>query len=112
MNKKFSTLVAGILLAGSFPILAQNAHLANGEVTYRSQFVKSASLDQGFFGVKNIEAGKWYQLAVNMADDAKANEATYVLTQERDYSTGRLYLAVKPIQDAVLYGRFNVLVRK
>lgn len=102
MNKKFSTLVAGILLAGSFPILAQNAHLANGEVTYRSQFVKSASLDQGFFGVKNIEAGKWYQLAVNMADDAKANEATYVLTQERDYSTGRLYLAVKPIQDAVL----------
>lgn len=102
MNKKFSTLVAGILLAGSFPILAQNAHLENGEVTYRSQFVKSASLDQGFFGVKNIEAGKWYQLAVNMADDAKANGATYVLTQERDYSTGRLYLAVKPIQDAVL----------
>lgn len=50
MNKKFSTLVAGILLAGSFPILAQNAHLENGEVTYRSQFVKSASLDRGSSG--------------------------------------------------------------
>ena len=72
MNKKFSTLMAAALLAGSFPVVAQNAHPnglmgnANGEIPYRSQFVKSASLDQGLFGVKNIESDKWYQLTVNM----------------------------------------------
>ena len=102
MNKKFSTLMALALLAGSFPVVAQNAHDGNGEIPYRSQFVKSASLDQGLFGVKDIESDKWYQLTVNMKDDATANSVTYVLTQERDYSTGRLYLAVKPIQDATL----------
>ncbi len=102
MNKKFSTLMAAALLAGSFPVVAQNAHSGNGEIPYRSQFVKSASLDQGIFGVKNIESDKWYQLTVNMGNDAAANSVTYVLTQERDYSTGRLYLAVKPIQDATL----------
>ncbi len=102
MNKKFSTLMAGLLLAGSFPVAAQNAHVANGEVTYRSQFVKSASLDQGLFGVNKIESDKWYQLVVNAGDDYAANKETMVLTQERDYSTGRLYLAVKPIQDATL----------
>ena len=104
MNKNFSTLMAGLLLAGSFPVAAQYAHETDGEIPYRSQFVKSASLDAGIFGVKNMEEGKWYQLAVNM-DGNDANAAwkqTYVLTQERDYSTGELYLAVKPIQDATL----------
>ena len=103
MNKKFSTLMAAALLAGSFSVVAQNAHDGKGEVTYRSQFVKSASLDQGLFGVNNIESDKWYQLVVNNDDPKmKANKATMVLTQERDYATGRLYLAVKPIQDATL----------
>ena len=94
--------MAGLLLAGSFPVAAQNAHVANGEVTYRSQFVKSASLDQGLFGVNKIESDKWYQLVVNADADYAANKETMVLTQERDYSTGRLYFGVKPIQDATL----------
>ena len=111
MNKKFSTLMAAALLAGSFPVVAQNAHSGNGEIPYRSQFVKSASLDQGIFGVKNIESDKWYQLTVNMGNDAAANSVTYVLTQERDYSTGRLYLAVKPIQDATLSHSLWQIVR-
>ena len=102
MNKKFSTLMAAALLAGSFSVVAQNAHNDNGEITYRSQFVKSASLDQGLFGVNKIESDKWYQLVVNAKSDMKANKQTMVLTQERDYATGRLYLAVKPIQDATL----------
>ena len=105
MNKKFSTLMALALLAGSFPVAAQYAHeTTDGEIPYRSLFVKSASLDAGIFGVKNMEEGKWYQLAVNMDgnDTDAAWKQTYVLTQERDYSTGELYLAVKPIQDATL----------
>ena len=102
MNKKFSTLMAAALLAGSFSVVAQNAHNDNGEITYRSQFVKSASLDQGLFGVNKIESDKWYQLVVNANSGMKANKQTMVLTQERDYATGRLYLAVKPIQDATL----------
>ena len=102
MNKKFSTLMAAALLAGSFSVVAQNAHDGKGEITYRSQFVKSASLDQGLFGVNKIESDKWYQLVVNADSDMKANKQTMVLTQERDYATGRLYLAVKPIQDATL----------
>ena len=102
MNKKFSTLMAAALLAGSFSVVAQNAHDGKGEITYRSQFVKSASLDQGLFGVNKIESDKWYQLVVNADSDMQANKQTMVLTQERDYATGRLYLAVKPIQDATL----------
>ena len=47
MNKNFSTLMAGLLLAGSFPVAAQYAHETDGEIPYRSQFVKSASLDAG-----------------------------------------------------------------
>ena len=94
--------MAAALLAGSFSVVAQNAHDGKGEVTYRSQFVKSASLDQGLFGVNKIESGKYYQLVVNANSDMKANKQTMVLTQERDYATGRLYLAVKPIQDATL----------
>ena len=96
--------MAAALLAGSFPVAAQYAHETDGEIPYRSQFVKSASLDAGIFGVKNMEEGKWYQLAVNMDgnDTGAAWKQTYVLTQERDYSTGELYLAVKPIQDATL----------
>ena len=94
--------MAAALLAGSFSVVAQNAHNDNGEITYRSQFVKSASLDQGLFGVNKIESDKWYQLVVNANSDMKANKQTMVLTQERDYATGRLYLAVKPIQDATL----------
>lgn len=102
MNKKFSTLMAGLLLASSLPVVAQNEHLGNGEIPYRSQFVKSANLDAGeaFYGVKQIDGTKWYQLVVN--GEGNPNGLTYVLTQERDYSTGRLYLAAKPIQDAVL----------
>ena len=101
MNKKFSTLVAGLLLASSLPGVAQLAHFDRGEIDYRSQVVKSASLDQGFFKVNKIEDSKYYQLVVN-SEGLEANDLTYVLTMERDYSTGHLYLAVKPIQDAVL----------
>ena len=42
MNKKFSTLVAGLFLAGTLPVGAMIHHTANGEVPYRTDLVKSA----------------------------------------------------------------------
>ena len=54
MNKKFSTLVAGILLAGSLPVAAQYCPM-NGEVDYRTRLVKAAKLDAYFQDVKSID---------------------------------------------------------
>ena len=42
MNKKFSTLMAGALLATSMGVTAQNDHTGFGEIPYRSELVKSA----------------------------------------------------------------------
>ena len=64
MNKKFSTLVAGILLAGSLPVAAQYCP-TDGEVPYRSREVKAATLDKGLMDVKAINSNYYYQLRVN-----------------------------------------------
>ena len=61
MNKKFSTLVAGILLAGSLPVAAQYCPM-NGEVDYRTRLVKAATLDKTFKDVKCINENYYYQL--------------------------------------------------
>ena len=96
MNKKFSTLVAGILLAGSLPVAAQYCP-TDGEIPYRSMSVASAALDKGFSDVKTIVEGYQYQLQVEDEDGLVT-----VLTVERDYSTGKLYLTSRKIEDAVL----------
>ena len=110
MNKKFSTLMALALLAGSFPVAAQYCP-QNGEVPYHTRLVKSAKLDAHFQDVYKINENYWYQLQVdpasltvkNQAQDAKLSaNAEYVLTVERDYSTGKLYLTARPSTDAVL----------
>ena len=51
MNKKFSTLMALALLAGSFPVAAQFCTV-NGEVPYHTRLVKAAALDANISGVK------------------------------------------------------------
>ena len=116
MNKKFSTLMAGLLLAGSFPVAAQFCPTPNGEVDYRTRMVKSASLDGFFRDVKKINPKYQYQLMVDpvsmglevtTGDPLKEinyydPQCPYVLTVERDYSTGKLYLTAQKAIDATL----------
>lgn len=108
MNKKVLTLCAGFLLAGSLSAVAQYCPL-NGEVNYRSRLVKAAELDATFQNVKAINQEYYYQLQVDpetldmVGEGSPANvEDTYVLAVERDYSTGKLYLTAKKVEDAVL----------
>ncbi len=108
MNKKVLTLCAGFLLAGSLSAVAQYCPL-NGEVNYRSRLVKAAELDATFQDVKAINQEYYYQLQVDpttldmVGEGSPANvEDTYVLAVERDYSTGKLYLTAKKVEDAVL----------
>ena len=112
MNKKFSTLMALALLAGSLPVAAQYCP-QDGEVPYRTRLVKSAKLDNYFKDVYEINENYWYQLQVDprtletndgeaFASDNDWQEKEYVLTVERDYSTGKLYLTARPSTEAVL----------
>ena len=93
MNKKFSTLVAGLFLAGTLPVGAMIHHTANGEVPYRTDLVKSAVSSYHCNGVNSIDETKWYQLVVSEEGDKEDEQANHVdgtganmtvLTMERD----------------------------
>ena len=105
MNKKFSTLMALALLAGSFPVAAQFCTV-NGEVPYHTRFVKAAALDAEISGVKKINQEYYYQLQVNPASLATSTgwepTGTFVLVAERDYSTGKIYLTAQNVEKATL----------
>ena len=96
MNKKVLTLCAGFLLAGSLTANAQYCP-EDGEVAYRTRSVKAAMLDKGFQDVTKINSEYYYQLQVQTDDNT-----TKVLTVERDYSTGKLYLTSRLVEDATL----------
>ena len=100
MNKKFSTLVAGLFVAGMMPVGAMVHHTNNGEVPYRTDMVKSAVSPLDVNGVKAISEGLWYQLAVNKVEDDGSDQM--VLTMERNYSTGELTLKAVKIEEAAL----------
>ena len=104
MNKKFSTLVAGLFLAGTLPVGAMIQHTTNGEVLYRTDLVKSAVSSYHCNGVNSIDETKWYQLVVSEEGDKEGEQRSHVdgtganmtvLTMERDYTTGNLTLTVK-----------------
>ena len=103
MNKKFSTLMALALLAGSFPVAAQFCP-QDGEVSYRSREVKSARLDETFKDVYKINQEYYYQLRVDVSTwgDVADQDEAYVLTAERDYSTGKIYLTAQPITNTTM----------
>ena len=88
------------LLAGSFPVAAQFCP-TDGEVPYRTRFVKAAALDANISGVKKINQEYYYQLEVNPVSLGVTN-GTYVLVAERDYSTGKIYLTAQDITKATL----------
>ena len=103
MNKKFSTLMALALLAGSFPVAAQFCP-TDGEVPYRTRLVKAAALDANIWEVNKINQEYYYQLQVNPESLglARQDNGTYVLVAERDYSTGKIYLTAQEISKATL----------
>ena len=113
MNKKVFTLCAGALLAGSMTAFAQVCP-TDGEYDYRSLEVKSAMLDPGLFMVTEINGQYYYQLEVapeslpegkgkdKVDTEADTPPVPYVLTAERNYSTGKVYLTAQPIKQAVL----------
>ena len=103
MNKKFSTLMALALLAGSFPVAAQFCP-TDGEVPYRTRYVKAAALDANIWEVNKINQEYYYQLRVKPESLGleKGDANTYVLVAERDYSTGKIYLTAQEISKATL----------
>ena len=93
------------LLAGSFPVAAQFCPVPNGEIQYHSRMVKAGELDATFENVDKINQNYYYQLEVDPASLGKeSNEGvpTYVLSAERDYATGKIYLTAQPVTDATL----------
>lgn len=117
MNKKFSTLMALALVAGS--VSAQNWQdptNATVQGAYRTFETKSASgrpaenpavapsgnsLATGGIWSKDVQlvnSGLWYQLEVKNEDTDYAD----VLIQERDYETGKVYLRTVSKKNAPL----------
>ncbi len=104
MNKKFSTLMALALLAGSFPVAAQFCPVPNGEIQYHSRMVKAGELDATFENVDKINQNYYYQLEVDPTTLGleETEKTTYVLSAERDYATGKIYLTAQPVTNATL----------
>lgn len=72
----------------------------DGEITYRSRVVKGATLDDAISDVTTINPDYYYQLEVGDTEDVNAEGL--VLSADRDYATGKVYLTVKSKTDAVL----------
>ena len=101
MNKKVLTLCAGFLLAGSLSAVAQYSPAQSD--FYRSRLVKAAALDVNLSPVNKINQEYYYQLEVDPATlGLKETDGTFVLTAERDYSTGKIYLTAQKITNATL----------
>ena len=100
MNKKVLTLCAGFLLAGSLTATAQVCP-QNGEFPYRSRMVKSAMLDETLQNVTKINQEYYYQLQVK-PESLGLSDGEFVLTAERDYSTGKIYLTAQKSNEATM----------
>lgn len=105
MKKKFSTLIAGLFVAGLFPVVTFAHHGGNGlslksEIPYRTQATVSDAFDLVYndYGVSKIDPEKWYQLEVSddgiLSTKSVGSKDAFVLVQLRNYETGELYLKV------------------
>ena len=86
MNKKVLTLSAALLLAGSLTAVAQTVN-SDGEITYRSRVVKSATLDEAISDVTTINPDYYYQLEVSDTEDELGEGL--VLSADRDMLRAR-----------------------
>ena len=85
MNKKFSTLMASLLMASSFSVVAEDFTPENGHYEFRRGKVLS---NVTFEEVKAIDAQKWYQLR---AYDPISKREGY-LVHARNEKTGEVFL--------------------
>ena len=85
MNKKFSTLMASLLMASSFSVVAEGFTPENGHYEFRRGKVLS---NVTFEKVKAIDAQKWYQLR---AYDPISKREGY-LVHARNEKTGEVFL--------------------
>ena len=118
MNKKFTTLAAGLLLAGAF-VVSGNAQVLTptGAVNYRysngnnTKAVLATALDPDGQNVYAIDSNQWYQLAIAKPATTKAAtyyNSNYVLTQVRDLTTGALKLQAAPLPNLTEEGTVGV----
>ncbi|WP_128134178.1 hypothetical protein [Parabacteroides sp. AM58-2XD] len=95
--------MTGALLVGSITVAsAQHANKSDWEVPFRTQDVTAAKLDQADVAkINKFDSNKYYQLVVNEKTGAEAEGAEVkVLVQDRDYTTGKLYLKVVALSEA------------
>ena len=105
MNKKFSTLMAGLLVAST---VAANAESLNPSRAYEFR-VADVQAAVPFKTVSKIDPNKWYQLRTT---EFYGNEAlrmpnrpyfgSEVLVHYRDLFTGEVYLRAVPAEEAPL----------
>ena len=105
MNKKFSTLMAGLLVASTVGVNAESLNPSRA-YEFRAADVQAAV---PFKTVKKIDPNKWYQLRTT---EFYGNEAlrmpgrpysgSEVLVHYRDLFTGEVYLRAVPAEEAPL----------
>ena len=105
MNKKFSTLMAGLLVASTVGVNAESLNPSRA-YEFRAADVQAAV---PFKTVKKIDPNKWYQL---ITTEFYGNEAlrmpgrpysgSEVLVHYRDLFTGEVYLRAVPAEEAPL----------
>ena len=105
MNKKFSTLMAGLLVASTVGVNAESLNPSRA-YEFRAADVQAAV---PFKTVKKIDPNKWYQLRTK---EFYGNEAlrmpgrpysgSEVLVHYRDLFTGEVYLRAVPAEEAPL----------
>ena len=105
MNKKFSTLMAGLLVASTVGVNAESLNPSRA-YEFRAADVQAAV---PFKTVKKIDPNKWYQLRTT---ELYGNEAlrmpgrpysgSEVLVHYRDLFTGEVYLRAVPAEEAPL----------
>ena len=99
MNKKFSTLVAGLFLAGTLPVGAMIQHTTNGEVLYRTDLVKSAVSSYHCNGVNSIDETKWYNPQIQISAESGTKRSIFRQKNKTKRSKKRLHTTlIKPEQ--------------
>ena len=104
MNKKFSTLMATALIAGTMSVYAMDETPIRPYEFRKADVTAEASMKT----ISQIDGDKWYQLSTSTyyKDDFRMHGHPYkkseVLVHYRDGVTGKVYLRLVPAEEAPL----------